>query len=152
MAGRRFANITLVSTADYERVSREMKQKFSSEEVQDAILPAAKIVRDTAKQYVNLGAGKGGHLRDFIFATKGKRAKGGLNSLADLIGGERGPSVIVGVDRRKAPHSHLIEFGHGGPHPAPAYPFLRPAVAATRGAAMSIIEGALKRMLAAFVK
>lgn len=23
--------------------------------------------------------------------------------------------------------AHLVENGHGGPHPAPAYPFLRPA-------------------------
>lgn len=27
----------------------------------------------------------------------------------------------------RAPHAHLVEFGHGGPHPAPAHPFLRPA-------------------------
>lgn len=27
----------------------------------------------------------------------------------------------------RAPHAHLVEYGHGGPHPAPAHPFLRPA-------------------------
>jgi HK97 gp10 family phage protein len=26
-----------------------------------------------------------------------------------------------------APHAHLIEYGHGGPAPAVAHPFLRPA-------------------------
>ena len=27
-----------------------------------------------------------------------------------------------------APHAHLIEYGHGGPNPAPPHPFLRPAL------------------------
>ena len=27
-----------------------------------------------------------------------------------------------------APHSHLVEYGHGGPRPAPPHPFLRPAL------------------------
>jgi len=31
------------------------------------------------------------------------------------------------IARARAPHAHLVEFGHGGPHAAPAHPFLRPA-------------------------
>jgi len=27
-----------------------------------------------------------------------------------------------------APHAHLVEYGHGGPRPAPAHQFLRPAL------------------------
>ena len=27
-----------------------------------------------------------------------------------------------------APHSHLVEYGHGGPRPAPPHPYLRPAL------------------------
>ena len=30
-------------------------------------------------------------------------------------------------------YAHLVEQGHSGPHPAPAYPFLRPAFDSTRG-------------------
>ena len=26
-----------------------------------------------------------------------------------------------------APHAHLVEYGHGGPAPAPPHPFVRPA-------------------------
>jgi len=38
------------------------------------------------------------------------------------------PTVaFAGIRARKAPHAHLVEFGHGGPHPAPPHPFLRPA-------------------------
>lgn len=39
-----------------------------------------------------------------------------------------GDGVIdVGVFGNDAPHTHLVEFGHGGPKPAPAYPMLEPA-------------------------
>jgi HK97 gp10 family phage protein len=27
-----------------------------------------------------------------------------------------------------APHAGIVEYGHGGPRPAPAHPFLRPAL------------------------
>lgn len=34
------------------------------------------------------------------------------------------------IVRAKAPHAHLVEFGHGGKNPAPAHAFLRPALEA----------------------
>lgn len=45
------------------------------------------------------------------------------------------PAAYVTVDRREGAggrHAHLVEFGHGGPAPAPAHPFFRPAVRAFR--------------------
>jgi len=33
----------------------------------------------------------------------------------------------VWIAKAKSPHAHLVEYGHGGPNPAPAHPFLRPA-------------------------
>lgn len=35
--------------------------------------------------------------------------------------------------------AHLVEFGHGGPAPAPAHPFLRPALDSKRSAALSAV-------------
>uniref|UniRef100_A0A6M3K0V5 Putative tail protein n=1 Tax=viral metagenome TaxID=1070528 RepID=A0A6M3K0V5_9ZZZZ len=36
------------------------------------------------------------------------------------------PAVaFAGIRPRKAPHAHLVEYGHGGPHPAPPHPFIR---------------------------
>jgi HK97 gp10 family phage protein len=35
--------------------------------------------------------------------------------------------AIIGINYGVAHHAHLVEFGHGGPHPAPAHPFFRPA-------------------------
>ena len=41
----------------------------------------------------------------------------------------KGKSIaFVGINFRIAPHAHLVEDGHGGPHPAPPHPFFRPKV------------------------
>jgi hypothetical protein len=45
----------------------------------------------------------------------------------------------VGVDRKKAPHAHLVEFGHGGPHPAGPHPYLRPALDSMKAAAVALM-------------
>lgn len=36
-----------------------------------------------------------------------------------------GPA-IVSYNAKVAPHAKLVEYGHGGPHPAPPHPFFRP--------------------------
>jgi hypothetical protein len=36
--------------------------------------------------------------------------------------------VTIGVHAAEgAPYAQPVEFGHGGPHPAPPHPFVRPA-------------------------
>jgi HK97 gp10 family phage protein len=52
--------------------------------------------------------------------------------------------AIAGIDRKIAPHAHLVEFGHAGPHPAPAHPFFRPAIAETFPRALENIKTDLK--------
>ncbi len=47
------------------------------------------------------------------------------------------------VNGRDAPHAHLVEDGHGGPHPAPAHPFVRPAFDATKDEAFSNVKESL---------
>lgn len=44
-------------------------------------------------------------------------------------GGKRGKRITVGVhhDDNAAYFANPLEFGHGGPAPAPAHPFVRPA-------------------------
>ena len=44
---------------------------------------------------------------------------------------------------------HLVEKGHGGPHPAPAHPFLEPAFESTKAAATQIAGETLKTTLEA---
>lgn len=58
--------------------------------------------------------------------------------------GKRGRSrdryaIEVGAFHGEAPHAHLVEMGHGGPKPAPAHPFLEPAVEETADAVWDAI-------------
>ena len=47
----------------------------------------------------------------------------------NVKGGARGKRITVGVHHKDnaAYFSNHLEFGHGGPAPAPAHPFVRPA-------------------------
>ena len=86
----------------------EIKEAFG-DEAQDA----AKEVRARAP----------GRLKDVIVGKTFKRP---------------GKSIsFVGIDRHKKVDgetignvAHLVEYGHGGPHPAPPHPFFRPGIAA----------------------
>lgn len=131
-----------------------------SEQLLDVLLQAGKVIRDHAKRLVNLGGGtykwygkelaarvqaagfENRHLRDAIFATKGNQSAG----LGYLIARSL-PNIICGVDRKKAPHAHLVEFGHGGPHPAPPHPYLRPAMESTKGQVLQIISDGFLRLV-----
>ena len=52
--------------------------------------------------------------------------------------------ITVLVIGAKAPHAHLVEFGHGGPHPAPPHPFMRPAFDASKLTAQERVERNLR--------
>jgi HK97 gp10 family phage protein len=70
---------------------------------------------------------KTGNYRAAIFAGRGDQAK---------------PSALFGVSPKIAPHSHLVEFGHGGPAPAPPHPVVRPAVAqSARSITQHVVNG-----------
>lgn len=143
--------ISVTGMAEFEKNAKELVRRINSEEMQDRLMPGAFLVRDIAKRLVGLGPGrKDKHLRDAIFATKGKRATGVFGSLAQMAGFRDGITVIAGVDRKKAPHAGLVEFGHGGPKPAPAYPYMRPAASAARPGIVIVIENAVRAALAPY--
>lgn len=54
-------------------------------------------------------------------------------------------AVEVGAFHQDAPHAHLVERGHGGSRPAPAHPFLEPAVEMTEREAIDAIMEELMR-------
>lgn len=45
------------------------------------------------------------------------------------------------------PYAHLVEYGHGGPHPAPPHPFLEPAAEMAEGEAIDAIMEELTKGL-----
>lgn len=95
-------------------------------EVKRVYMRGAIMLRDAAK---GLAPVKTGRLRDAIFASYGDRAK---------------PDVLVGVNYKKAPHAHLVEYGtsHSAPHP-----YMRPAIRTVRNAVVSTIAEGLRQVL-----
>lgn len=59
--------------------------------------------------------------------------------------------ITIGTHKREmgayAPHAHLVEFGHGGPAPAPEHPFVRPAFDRRSGEAYAEMKRVLKEEL-----
>ena len=82
-------------------------EKQIAEHINDNAEIIAKQVRDDAKANIHDITG---NLSKGIKAKKSKYDGGGW--------------IVLGT----APHSHLVEYGHGGPRPAPPHPFLRPAL------------------------
>ena len=60
-----------------------------------------------------------------------------------------GKRVTVGVHKGKsgAHYGTPVEFGHGGPHPAPAHPFVRPAFDTESDAAYEAMKAVLRSAL-----
>ena len=59
--------------------------------------------------------------------------------------------ITIGAHKREmgayAPHAHLVEYGHGGPAPAPPHPFVRPAFDKKSGEAYAEMKRVLNEEL-----
>lgn len=62
---------------------------------------------------------------------------------------KRGARVTVGVHRSEggAAYAQPVEFGHGGPHPAPPHPFVRPAFDVRADEAYELLKEQLRNAL-----
>ena len=62
---------------------------------------------------------------------------------------KRGARVTVGVHRSEggAPYAQPVEFGHGGSHPAPPHPFVRPAFDVRADEAYELLKEQLRNAL-----
>ena len=70
--------------------------------------------------------------RNIKVRRRKKRFRGVTAARAARAAGQARPTArrfFRGAQVRAAvPHAHLVEFGHGGPAPAPPHPFIRPAL------------------------
>lgn len=121
----------------------------ASNETADAVLRRAKA---------NLRPGHGYATGQLQRALGVRHAKGsgiaavGIRRGFDLIIAGKGGSALTRKGaraHRPTKIGHLIEFGHGGPKPAPAYPFMMPAVEAERQLYVMRCRNAGKRLEAA---
>lgn len=113
-----------------ERKCDSIIKKINKEE-KKILLKQARVVRDKVKS--KAPKGPTGNLKKACYATA-YAANSNSQALA-----------FAGIRPRKAPHAHLVEYGHGGPHPAPPHPFFRPAWDEVRGSVTSAVEIDLKK-------
>jgi len=105
--------ICLKGLDQLERQGNKLIKEVTSEETK-LLLKQARLIRDRIKQKAPVGPT--GNLKK---ATYAKALPKTMTS----------PAVaFAGIRPRRAPHARLVEYGHGGPHPAPPHPFFRPAV------------------------
>lgn len=114
-----------------------MAGNAESRAIVDRALKAAAVpVRDKIIENID----KGGH----IWTGRLHNAV----SIGRTIGVRKsGYRIKIGVIGNGAPHAHLVEFGHGGPKPAPEHPFMAPAYEATKEEAYGILREQLKAAL-----
>ncbi len=106
-----------IGLRELERQTNKMLKEIKRPEA-DLLLAQAKLVRDRIREKAPLGPPtdqKPGSLKAAAYALV----------LAETT--TRTVVAYAGIRPRKAPHGFLVEFGHGGPHPAPPHPFVRPA-------------------------
>ena len=113
MMGRIRLNI---DSADMNRLLEEIEITESvSKRVGRALTAGAEIVVARAKALVPVRSGR---LHDSLKVGRRKKTRDTWNVEAGSF-----------YDSNPyAPHAHLVEYGHGGPRPAPPHAFLNPAM------------------------
>ena len=113
-------------TGQLERLAGSVR----GSEVVDVLVGAAMLIADDARRRVPVRTGL---LKSAIFVSA-------RNPFHDA----RGPSVLIGVNSKKAPHAHLIELGtkHMG-----AKPYFRPAREAQKKPAAKKVESGLLKII-----
>lgn len=108
----------------------EVASAVNGQKIKEGLMKRVGIpLRDRARANV---AVKTGNLKRAIYAAYGDTNK---------------VTILVGVNYKIAPHAHLVEFGHAGPHPAPPHPYMRPAIAASIELAKKGIEDTYREVL-----
>jgi Bacteriophage HK97-gp10, putative tail-component len=121
----RFDQSAVKGLADTKAAFKQVEPTFKAK-LADAAEETARVIAFGAQQRVRRRFGiLAAHIRWAISRTTGV-AKVGIGPREDV----RLPHG-AGVER-PTKIAHDVEFGHGGPHPAPAYPFLIPAAEAER--------------------
>ena len=111
---------------DFER----MAQVAEPAQIQNTLEEAAQPILDQMRQNASSNPSpRSGKLRGAL--NTGNAGKGGS------------ASITIGVHRKDWSgdeyYPAYVEFGHGGPRPAPAHPFVRPAIDARADEAMNLL-------------
>lgn len=110
---------------------------------------ANKLIQEVGKAKADLLLKQARLVRDRVKAKAPKGATGNLKraAYATVIKASLDAPVVAfaGIRPRRAPHAHLVEYGHGGPHPAPPHPFFRPAWDEVQDQVLANIKNGVKK-------
>lgn len=127
--------VRLDGLRELEARVQELRDSLDPDKVEPILLEGARIIANRMREKAPVGPT--GSLRASIVARQLKR-----------LG--KGPApAVAAVDRKIAPHAHLVEYGHKTPEGGrvPAHPFFRPAVDETEGAAARHVMQKLDELL-----
>lgn len=97
---------------------------------------------DDAIQTALPGAAKaGGDVFEPELRRRAPRDEGDLESSIEGKAGDRDANAAEYTVSVKKFYAKFVEYGHGGPHPAPAHPFFRPAIDLMQDEIIQIVEG-----------
>lgn len=111
---------------ELEKKLKQINESMARKAVRKAVAEAAKILVPAVKSKLVTGHGvRTGNMRDSVDYVVRQRKKRSAYAIV-------GPRFEIDSQRPGSSDNpgriaHLVEYGHGGPHPAPAYPFMRPA-------------------------
>ena len=100
----------------FAQAAGNLERKLGSDQAKRKIRNALKIITEDAKARIHSITGN---------------LAGGVKIYVETHT-DAPTEILVGISyaRSRAYHAHLVEGGHGGPHPAPPHPFWRPTVQA----------------------
>jgi HK97 gp10 family phage protein len=127
--------------AELDNVDRKVRRHA----LKTGVTKASRIVAKAAKQTAPVG--ETGQLKRSI----GQKVKvySGRGVIVGIIGPRKGFRIVVdGKPVDPIHYARLVEFGHGGPAPAPARPFLRTAWTQSRQAIMAVMAAEVQKALA----
>jgi HK97 gp10 family phage protein len=119
-------NIRVEGSADFQRAIDEVRSSLEPKQIESILLGGARVMRDDMKRRVKKRSGR---LYKAIKAKVGKRR------------GKEWASAFAAVDRKIAPHAHLVENGTVN---APAHPYFRPSIISTRGPVLETVTTGLR--------
>ena len=132
-----------LETQDFDGLASDIAGMASRMDADGAGAPVARRILEAAAQPI--------HQQMKANASKDPKIITGVLNRSIRIGPVKkrrksGKSITIGVHRKEegAYYATPVEYGHGGPAPAPAHPFIRPAYDTRADEAYEIIRDGLR--------
>lgn len=132
-----------LDTQDFDGLASDIAGMASRMDADGAGAPVARRILEAAAQPI--------HQQMKANASKDPKIITGVLNRSIRIGPVKkrrksGKSITIGVHRKEegAYYATPVEYGHGGPAPAPAHPFIRPAYDTRADEAYEIIRDGLR--------